>query len=284
MVADTTATLKVTDPSGQAKGTIVFGTGDGGNTFYDTGYAFGSAIIQQVVSAGYQVVQIAFNDPSAPVGWLTGPGGPRPLACRYSTALQWIYENIHLTGTSSAFCATGQSGGAGAIGYALSRYGMGAILDMAEPTGGPPLSRLDHGCICNQPKVFQTCASLQDTECYSPQTAVDFIDAAFDSDICALALQTGSTTNQLLFLQNSIVGSSGAILQFPQTDIHVVLGGLDGSAAYPQALDWTSVITTIHSAPVVPVCLPQDGHNIPSFQDGAAQIVTDLTTYCVPHH
>jgi hypothetical protein len=172
---------------------------------------------------------------------------------------------------------------------------MGSILDMGELTGGPVFSRIDHGCICNKPKPFQTCGSLQSIECYSIADALAFIDPAFDGDldtpstidsrdICAIALLTGSTANQTVFFQNSILGASGAILQFPQTDVHVILGGLDGSAAYAQALDWTSVVTTIDSAPVVPVCLPQDGHDIPSFQDGAAQIVTDLTTYCVPHH
>ena len=283
-VADTTATLKVTDPPGQAIGTIMFGTDDGGNTFYDTRFTFGSTIIQQVANAGYHAVQIAFNDPSAPVGWLTGPGGPRPLACRYSTALQWIYSNIHLAGTSSAFCATGQSGGSGAIGFALSRYGMGSILDMVEPTGGPVFSRVDHGCICQQPKLFQTCGSLQDTDCYTMQDAVGFLDPAFGSNICSQALLTGNTTNQALFLENSMIGTSDAILQFPLTDVHVVLGGLDGSPGYAQSMDWTSVITGINGTPVVPVCLPRDSHEIPNFPDGAAQIVSDLTAYCVPHH
>jgi hypothetical protein len=290
--------LKVTTPSGSPVGTISFITGLGADTpFYDTYYTFGAKVINGVVNAGYTAVQITFNDPyTGEAGWMTGPGGTRALAGRYATTLQWIYDNIHLAGTTLPYCATGQSGGAGALGYALSRFGMGSILDLAEPTGGPPISRIDHGCICTQPAQLKTCGiQTKVVECFDAQTAQGQIDPSFDGDvdplgspdpddICTVAQHTRSTLNQSLFLENSIIGTSDAILQFPNTDVHVILGGQDDSAAYPQAMDWTSVVTALNGNTVTPTCMAQDGHKIPNYVDGSTKIIMDLTTYCVPHH
>ena len=77
-------------------------------------------------------------------------------------------------------CATANSGGAGAIGYALADYGMGSIFAMVEPTSGPVFSRIDNGCICNQPKLATPCAEGLQSECYGVTTAQQFIDPALE--------------------------------------------------------------------------------------------------------
>src|SRR3989442_1663454 len=77
-----------------------------------------------VVNASFTAVQIAFTAGST--GWLTGPAadGPLTLTCRWATTAQWIHDNVRQP--STAFCATGNSAGAGVIAYALARFGQGS--------------------------------------------------------------------------------------------------------------------------------------------------------------
>src|SRR5207253_1079817 len=139
--------LKVSTPATSSKGTVLFTTGGAGNDFYQDHFQFGSTAVADVVNASFTAVQSAFTAGST--GWLTGPAadGPLPLSCRWATTAQWIHDNVRQP--STAFCATGNSAGAGVIAYALARFGQGSIFDYVVPTGGPPFSRIDEGCICN---------------------------------------------------------------------------------------------------------------------------------------
>jgi hypothetical protein len=79
-VANMNAVLKVNRPTGSSLGTIIFGAGGDGFGYYDQMFTYGSTAVSSVLSAGFTVAQINFNGSSA--GWMTGPGGPRKLACR----------------------------------------------------------------------------------------------------------------------------------------------------------------------------------------------------------
>ena len=269
--ADMTATLEVTTPSVPPIGTIIFGTGGGGVGFYNQMWTYGGTVTSGVVQAGFTAVQVSFD--GLPTGWLSGPGGPRKLACRYATAAQWVYQNIHMANTAAPFCATGNSGGAGVIGHALSHYGLDPIFAMVELTSGPELARVDNGCICNLPPKASPCG-LALSECFGAAAAM-FIDPAYGSPICSSAEATHDTTNQLLFLNDS-VASPDALLSFPKTDVHVVLGGLDTSSAHPQGADWVLLVTSKTTIN----CVADAPHEIPDVLDGAQQILNDLTTYC----
>lgn len=271
-VADSTVDVKVIRPSGSSRGTVMFVTGGGGLSFYEDDFkGNGGLVVQAVTQAGYTAVE--FNFSASSQGWLTGPGGPRKLACRFATATKWVYDQIHNDSVTSPFCATGQSGGAGAVAYALAHYGLGSILDMVEETSGPPFGRIDHGCICNQPSSAGPCGQGLLSECYG--TASTILDAAYGSTICSDAERTGDTSNASLFFQDSLT-SSDATLAYPTTDVHMVFGGQDNSGAVLQGMDWASLIETKVSID----CVPDAPHQIAAVSDGATKIANDLQSYC----
>src|SRR5437867_7671752 len=285
-INDQPVTIKGKEPAVAPVGTDILTNGRRRNGYYDQRFAYGQEVVRQVLQAGFATVQTDFS--GGQVGWLTGPGGPRKLACRYATLAQWVYDNIHEGGAARPFCATGNSGGAGAIAYALAHYDLGSTLAMVEPTSGPPFGRVDYGCVCSPARRRSVnCSSLPSiSECYGLFTAERFIDPSYDgdvdppffidaSDICGMDILTHSSAHADLFQQDS-VASPDALFSYPQTDVHVVFGGLDASAAVPQGLEWVDLITSRKSVE----CVADAPHRIPDVVDGAMKIASDVITYC----
>lgn len=282
-VADEGVAVKVNAPVGDSKGTILFSVGGAGTPWYDVHFAFGTQLINSVRDAGFTTVQFNFMFPPTGfpdgglfAGWLTGPGGPRKLACRWATAAQWVHDNIRAGNT--AFCATGNSAGSAAAAYALAHYGMGSVFNMLEETSGPPFTRLDHGCICDQPPVQTVCGQGALSECYHSDGNA-YVDPAYNplGHICSSAEDSHDTTNKQKFINDSIMAPD-ATTSFPNTDIHFVFGGLDDGAAEPQAMIWIPTITAKSSIPVD--CVADAPHMIADVQDGAEKIAHDLITSC----
>src|ERR1700685_3406935 len=148
-VANVTANVKVLSPTSTPLGTVVMTAGGGDASYYEYAPGYGSYIVNNVVGAGFTVAETQFPGASGN-GWLEGPAtdGPRSLACTYATLVEWIYTNIHQSNTSAPYCATGESGGAAAISYSLSHYGLASILTLADLDSGPPFGRIDYGCLC----------------------------------------------------------------------------------------------------------------------------------------
>lgn len=282
-VADFETYLKVNTPSGSPLGTVIFGVGTGGSGLYDdptsSGFTYGSTAVQNVLDGGFTTVQVSFGAPfssTTPNGWLTGPGGVRRLACRYATAAQWVYDNVHDKNTSAPMCATGNSGGSGAIAYAVSHYGLDSIFAMIEPTSGPPMSRLDEGCAPSGPtcqSVPTDCGTSQDL-CYSAGDAA-IIDTAYSQNLCTSGVN-GSTANTSLFLSDSVVDGSTVTFSFPKTNVRILFGGQDSSSAVPQGTVWGGAVTSTKSQ----LCVVDAPHSIPNVQDGATQIATDIIGMC----
>src|SRR6266550_393934 len=143
---------KVNQPTGTSIGTIIFESGGGGNVWFDTHFKYGATAIEDVMAAGYSAVQFAYEyyplgsgNSKVFTGFLTGPGGPRTLSCRFATMLQWAHDTIRTANTP--FCAAGDSAGAAALGYAIADYGMAPELNMLEMASGPSFARIDQGCL-----------------------------------------------------------------------------------------------------------------------------------------
>jgi hypothetical protein len=286
-VADFSVYLKVNQPSGTPLGTVMFGTGTGGGTLYDDDPLFdvngtngGLAVVQGVLNAGFTTVQVSFGSPfngNSPNGWLTGPGGVRRLACRYATVAQWVYQNIHNSNTNAPLCATGNSGGSGAIAYALTDYGLSSIFSMVEETSGPPMSRLDKACVPTSSCETQTfnCNGVQQTlpVCYSTDDS-KIIDPAYSQPVCTNAIN-GATPPSGLFLSDSILGGTSPV-SFPKTRVNQVFGGLDQSAAVEQGVTWYNAVNGTKAQS----CVSDAPHPIPSVQDGASTIATDIQNLC----
>jgi hypothetical protein len=118
--------------------------------------------VDDMVAAGFEVVVVSWADQTP---WLTSASGqevgPKVLGCRPATTIAWTHDNIYRQlGVSSpgkgacGFCATGNSGGASQIAYALSFYGVGSLLDAAVLTSGPPHTALDKACLGPDPNLL----------------------------------------------------------------------------------------------------------------------------------
>ena len=270
--------VKVTYPTGTAVGTVIFTTGGTGITLYET-FKFGPTIFQALQNAGYIVAQISWEEPfvtNQPSGWQTGPGGIRAVGCRYATLAQWIYNNIHLANTSAPFCATGNSGGSVVIGLAMTHYGMGSIFTMVEPTSGPPFARQDWACDNTQAPVTDPCGNPDRGFQLADADAVMFVDPAYAPPVsCSYELEHLSTIYDPTFLNDSVM-SPDAVLNYPNTFVKFLYGGMDTSTAPNQGHLWEKAITSSTTE----ACIADAGHTMPDSQDAAQQIANDLLTFC----
>lgn len=262
------AIIKVTQPSGASKGTIIFTTGGAGNDLYETHFVYGSTAVNNVVTAGFTAVQTAFVAGST--GWLTGPAanGPLTLSCRWATMAQWVHDNVRAANT--AFCATGNSAGAGAIAYALARYGEDSIFNYVVPTGGPPFSRIDEGCICKGATIHTSCAGAIDP-CYGFNANM-FLDPAYGNGHCS----SGDSADVPLWQADSILSSDGKSVLKYSTRVHFIFGSLDTSPGPANAALWQQAITSNNDAQ----CVADAPHEIADVQDGATTVASALTQNC----
>jgi hypothetical protein len=302
-VAPWTTYLKVNTPSQNPPlGTVIFATDGAGTNLYDTEYTYGSTTVGDLVTDGYTTAQVSFGGPpfdngANPNGWLTGPGGVRRLACRFATVANWIYNNpqmLNSKATSTApLCATGNGAGAGAIGYAVSEYGLNganassgvnANLKMVELTSGPNLTALDQGCFCN-PAAFGPAGapcnadqnlsqSAQLPMCYTGGQTT--IDAAYSQPtVCS----GGNANNTLLLTSDSIYYQPGKSAVFPLTNTTVSqrFGALDTGAGEPQGWLWNKGVSL--TTPVQ-ACEATASQPLPNDLTSATDIANDIQSLC----
>jgi hypothetical protein len=283
-IADLNGYLWVNLPTGTPIGTVLLTGGANSEGLYADPniYTYGANVVNGLVEAGYITVQTSFGGvftTAQPYGWQTGPGGLRRVACRYPTLAQWVQQNI---AAGSPMCATGNSAGAGLIGYAMAHYGGNSIFKMVEPTSGPPFSRLDYSCECNQPELPNPCGSGTLTQCVGLKNAQDYIDPAYStataaSTICSADESSHSTANAAQFLSDSIL-SPEATLDYPNTYVHFAFGGMDTSSAPVMGQLWEEVITPTSGTGFA--CVADAPHDFADVVDGAAQIVADIESKC----
>jgi hypothetical protein len=271
-ITATSANVKVLSPTVTSIGTVVMSAGGGNASYYEFAPGYGNYIVNNIVAAGYTVAETQFPGASQN-GWLEGPAvdGPRSLACLFATLTQWIYTNIHQSNTSAPYCATGESGGAAAISYSLSHYGLGNIFKMVELDSGPPFGRIDYGCGCNGTAPKSPCGT-RNKSCYGAgSTAQRLTEAAYGNGDC------GTHNDQDLALwDHDSVSAPDATYSYPNTDVHFLFGGRDTSSAVPQGLLFANQIKSQKEI----ACVADAAHDITEVLDGANQIVSDLTNYC----
>ena len=303
-VADLSAYLKVNNPQNVPIGTVLLNTGTGGSGLYDDpnsgGYNFGSNVVQSLLLAAYNTVQISFGSPfnqDQKNGWLQGPGGVRRVACRYATVADWVYNHPQAINpdanvtSSKPMCATGNSGGSAAIAYAAFEYGLDSEFAMIEPTSGPVMSRVDLGCSpCSASVVGNVCANSNNVPnmCYLDPDA-KIIDEAYKNvdattpTPCSDGLHNSASaglTAQLLS-DSILYGGSTQNINMPNTILKQLLGDDDTSNAVPQATTWESQATPSPSSPSPRfACLAGVQHDLPNFPSAAQQIADDVIQYC----
>lgn len=304
LVSDFSAYLKVNTPPVVPAGTVLFGVGTGGSGLYDdpaTGFADGSTTVGDLLTSGFNTVQVSFGGPfdsgSTPRGWLTGPGGVRRLACRYATVADWVYKNPTIINSavsasnSAPMCATGNSGGSAVIAYAVYEYGLASEFAMIEPTSGPVMSRIDQGC-------SPTCSSAQGPICSGSSNVATMCYESADAQIIDEAYQSAGTSTPTpcqdsiagnpatgavaLLLSDSILYEPGQTVNLPNTIVKQLFGDADTSNAVPEGLTWSLAISPSSASPNPEYqCLASPvAHDIPSYAAGATQIANDIAAAC----
>ena len=106
------------------RGTVVCGNGGAG--LYG-GSSGGQTLFTDLAAMEFRIVDRAW----AGIGdWTTSDGGMRKTSCRHPALLSWIRDRIHTQGKS---VASGNFGGSAEVGYALTTWERGDILDLAVP-------------------------------------------------------------------------------------------------------------------------------------------------------
>jgi len=281
-VPNVSAYVKTNTPSGTSKGTVTYNTGTDGNGLYESIFTYGTTAVQNVLDAGFTTVQISWGTPfnnNQPNGWAEGPGGVLASACRYATVTNWIYKNIQ-NNSKLPYCATANSGGAGALAYALSQYNSGSVLSMAEVTSGPPTGRLDWGCGCTEGKMAVQCGSSSSLgTCFGTADAPVWDPAYNPKDtpgLCTNAVDGTLPPGGLNFFLGDSVEAPGALYKFPSTYVNLVFGGADDSSAIPIGQHWFNNITTSKGQ----ACVAGGQHSLANTLAGADQIANDLISLC----
>jgi hypothetical protein len=267
-VADQNVDVKINQPIGLPIGTVTFITGAGGDGDYDVSWTYSLITVSDVLAAGYTTAQLSWST-APPYGWLTGPGGIKALACRPATAAQWVQTQY----PSSAACATGTSGGAAALAYAIDNYGVN--FNFAELSAGPVFSRVDWGCDGVQPDIISIATGRLTSWDYGMGSAVDIDQAYTPNTYCATELADMSTEYDYILLPDSVM-FPGANYSF-STPTHFVYGGLDLSASPLQGYVFEQALGSTHAI------VADASHAIEDLEDGAEKIASDLISSCNAH-
>jgi hypothetical protein len=278
-VPDLFAYVKTNTPTGTPLGVASYGTGTEGNGLYESIFTFGGTAVGNVLNAGFITVQISWGTPfnsGQPNGWVQGPGGVLAASCRYATVVQWIQQNIGTSTPNLPYCATANSGGAGALAYTLSQYPN--TLSMAEVTSGPPTGRLDWGCGCVEGKLAVQCGSSTSLgTCFGKTDGAIWDGAYSPNTLCSTAAGGGALPpGGLDFFLGDSVEAPGANYSFPNTFVNLVFGGADNSSAIPIGQDWFNNITSSKAQ----ACVADGQHSLANTLPGAQQIANDLISMC----
>lgn len=230
----------------RARGVVVFFSG-GLGTGYWGARTESLEFFEALRRDGFTLVQVRWVD-----SWMEStPGqrvGPARLACRPATVVKWAHDRIFVplgvTPTKvgrCGFCITGNSGGASQVAYALSHYGLEALLDAVVPTGGPPHAALAKGCLGSDRSSALPAGKIDGSYGFARGRGPC---AQRDESFRARWTSDGIATGGNDFLH-------------PRTRIDFILGGQDPTSAVPQAAEYVARLRTAGS-PRVTVHRPPD--------------------------
>jgi hypothetical protein len=261
-------TLRVGTHSGTYKGTITYHSQGAGDAYWAGGKVPTNAQ-NNLRSSGFRSVDFKWS-----TDWTAGSTdaleGLAKLSCRPATALKWVYDNLHTSPSSTAFCSTGNSFGAAQVTYPLSHYGLDYLFAAVLPTGGPPTSRMDYSCL--------------------PSSGYPNYDAGAKQSMDAtygFAPGTGPCVNaDSSFIPNWQTDSSAYGDQdfyHPTTAFGIIVGVDDAQYIHAQSDFHFERLQQAGSPIISKSVVPNVGHPVPYYKDGATAIVNYLKAQCLPH-
>ena len=274
-VEDIAVTVAVTTPAGGSGATAILHDGGGGTTIFGHG-----DFAQNLVNRGMNTVQLAWA-----TSWEASPMAQSALvaACRPATLFRWVFSTVHGGSRTAGFCALGQSGGSGAVGYAISHYGMGDTLDFAMMAAGPPFGRIDYGCDPSSytgPPVV-ACAGTPN-QIAGPM----YYGAGHSSEIDAweftTACHSGMATDadRAKWAAASIV-SPGAVYNYPRTPTSFWYCGMNPNNTPAMGTFFNSLITSTKEVNCIPTCSVESFYADPPTLAAMTQRMYDS---CQPRH
>lgn len=219
--------LRVAEPVAQVapRGTIIFMSGGGGTDPWDNS-TDARRIISDLRANGFRTVILQWTGNgwlAAKQGWHSGQGR---LACRPATAARWIHDNLFTPSAATAFCATGQSGGSSQVAYMITQYGLSNILSAVVPTGGPPMGRVDLGCLKYDP--------ANQTAWYNENASSGTIDEGFGYTAGSGPCTTGNYGFRKRFQEASVAFGDWQY-NYPKTMVWMLLGAQDTTPSVGQS-------------------------------------------------
>lgn len=271
------AQIRITPPSANTtnRGTIIFGTGGSGVGFLEDSAPAMRNVFMQLANDGYQVIQRSWVS-----RWEQSGAGMDKAACRYATLMTDIHTRFHTSNT--AYCASGNSAGGSEIAYSLAHYGKGELLDFAVISGGPPMARLDLGCLgslewtnqCNT--IVPANTYIEPLQCGYVADNITLIDSAYSP---ASPCLNKDESLRSTFLEDSIA-SPRALLSYPKTKIHFIYGKIDYTIATAIGHMYSTVVTSEKEF----TYLPDVPHEVVKTLTGSQAIYEALKKDCILRH
>jgi hypothetical protein len=239
-------------------GTVVVGSGGGGEQFYgDT--SGGALLIAELRERGLRVIDRRWLG-----GWSSGGESIREMSARYAVLLRWIDTFVHDAGV---LAAVGYSGGSNEIAYGLTSWGIDDVLDRVVLTSGPGFARLDYMCI--EPLAPWS------SQCPAIVPAGALTCSPIQCTLPAATVCTGRTEAELL--ADSVLHPL-ATTAFPTTPIDVLLGADDCSTSVPLGLVFAGAVST----PLTLAFVPEAPHELQQTVRGRRAIVRALLAGTAP--
>jgi hypothetical protein len=282
--------VRVTEPTGTAKGTIVLHSGLGGTSFFNAGG--NDDLLYGYLAAGYRLVDVKWAG-AAPLGgwWNVMSGGPQSAkagACRPATLFKWVFDNVHGGARDNAFCGQGHSGGSAAMSYSLAWYGLGDFFDYVMLTQGPPLGRMDCGCDrdaadCTPPPLPGITEADLIAGMPLPTTTIDGIEP-IDNECNSPAI----TAANVKTLYDDSVASEGGVFSYPDTGLSEWYCELKPNGTGAGAAFYLSLVAQKPDVFYSPNCDTESIYE-PTAQlpDGGLvekAMLRTMTTECIPRH
>lgn len=246
-------------------------SGGGGDRHWNTSLDVG----EDLVAAGYVLIDRRWQEP-----WMTGEAGLVRASCRYAALLRWVH--VQHAG-DLPLCVSGNSLGASEVATVLVTRPEAELVTAAILTSGPPLTRLDLGCVPDSDPTWpDECEALTEalgvcpdelSGCSVHQNADSevpgLIDLAFAGTPCGD--QDESQVDSLR------VESTWPTDGDPQLTVptEVLVGTQDCSGAIPYA----AMFVELSGATAVP--LEGATHKLQSTSGGLAAILESVERICV---
>lgn len=260
--------------SGANRGTIYLATGGGGRKFWADSFGRpAEKALKKLRKKGFKTVEVLWED-----SWLDGRSareGQAKLACRPATVARWIYDNLHAGGAAAPYCATGNSGGSSQVSYMLSHYGLDQILSSVVPSSGPPMGRIDRGCLERQdpdlPNMIYGSSARQ---------TIDRSFGFYRNDGPCVNRQTSFGKR---FTKASVAARGPRNYRYRNTMVWFVFGADDSGSSVGQGLFYHDKLVESGSPLVGMSVAPRTPHAAPSTRNGANMIRDVLLETCVLH-